>query len=459
MPEIPLGRSAKKRRSLWTPTVNIVNLLVEQSVTKQLNGVDHIQRPGLVLFSEVGDGPIRGVYRQAGTFDGDFLTVSGDEWYRVDANGDATLLGETPGSLRTTTAATATRAVMVSDGVAYSTNGTTVVEVNMPDSRPVGSVAQLNGYFLLTDATPGSARVYYMEPGEVDPDGLGFFSTESVPGNNVKIERVGDELWIFKAEGTEVHVPTGDADLPFQRVPGRNYDRGCLNADSTSRFDNTVAWVGDDRVVYRGDSAPLRISDHSVEEQIRKADPASLRSWSFAADGHRLFVLVMNTGTWAYDVSTQQWSEFQSYDRQTWRAHIGDEGEDFTVAGDDQEGILYRLDSDCANDNGAPMLRLITGGVAVNGEPQRCDSLEVYTVTGTITDPNFYPKGRIRWSDDLEVYSDFFDVELRRQGRYGKPVRLNRLGSMRYPGRLFEFSVTDDVVVTISGMLYNEPSR
>lgn len=459
MPEIPLGLSAKKRRTTWTPLINIVNLLVEQSVSNQVNGIDHIQRPGLVQFATVGDGPVRGLYRQAGTFDGDFLTVSGDEWFRVDFNGTETKIGDTPGTLRTTTAATSSRAIMVSDGIAYSTDGTTVVEVVMPDLRPVGCVAQLNGYFLLTDATIGSARVYYIEPGQTDPDGLGFFSTESVPGNNVKIERVGDELWIFKDEGTEVHQPTGDADLPFQRIPGRNYDKGCKNGDSTCRFDNSVAWVGNDSIVYRGDNSPVRISDHSIEEQIRKSDPVSLRAWSFAFDGHTLYVLTMNTGTWGYDVSSQQWSEFQSYDRQVWRAHVGDVGDDFTVAGDDQLGLLYRLDADVANDNGAPMLRLITGGLPVQGKAVRCDSLEVLTYTGTITDPNFYPKGRIRWSDDLETYGDWVDVELRRQGRYGKPVRVNRLGNMRYPGRLFEFSVTDDVVVTVSGMLYNEPSR
>lgn len=432
-------------------------MVAEQSITNQFNGIDHIQRPGEVLFAEVGDGPIRGIYRQAGTFGGDFLVASALEWYRVTAGGVETLLGAITGTDRTSTAATQTRAITVAGGLAYSTNGTTVAPVVMPDARPVGSVAQLNGYFILPEF--GSARFYWIEPGQVNPDGLSFATTESSPGDIIKVERVGDELWFLKEEGIEVWAPTGDADLPFQRIPGRNYDRGCRARDAVCRFDNSLGWVGNDGVVYRGDTSPVRFSDNSIEEQIRKADRSTLRAWSYAVDGHTMYVLTMDTGTFAYDVSTQAWSEFQSYDRQVWRCHVGDYGDDFVVAGDDAEGRLYRLDPDVANDAGTPMLRLVTGGLTVVGKAKRCDSLQLYAVTGTIEDPNLFPKARIRWSDDLQNYGNWVDVLLKKQGNFGDIVRINRLGAMRYPGRLFEVSVTDDVIVTISALSYGEPSR
>lgn len=457
MPEIALGLSAKKRQTLWTPKIRVLNLLAEQSVTNQLTGLDHIARPGEVLFSEVGTGPIRGVYRQAGTFLGDFLTVSGDQWFRVDVNGDETLLGAVPGDLRTVTAATGLRAITVSDGIAYSTNGTTVVVVNMPDGRLVGSVAQLNGYFILTELN--SARFYWIEPGQVDPDGLSFATTESTPGYTQKCERVGDELWFLKSEGTEVWAPTGDADLPFQRIPGRNYDKGCRNGDTVTRFDNSVAWVGNDAIIYRGDNSPLRISDNSVEEWVRKSQLDTLRSWSFTNDGHTLLIVTSDLGTRVYDVLSQQWSDFATYGQEHWRCHLGDAGEDFVVAGDDASNRLYRLDSEVTNDAGLPLVRTLTGGLTVVGAPQRCDNFQLYATTGTIRDPNLIPKARVSWSDDMETYGDFVDVELKRQGNYGQPIRINRLGQMRYPGRLFEITVTDDCVVTISGASYNTPSR
>lgn len=439
------------------PQIGVVNLLVEKDDTNQYDGISHIQRPGLVRFSDIGDGPIRGVFRQAGTFSGDFLGLSGDELYRVDDAGASTLIGSVPGSLRASFAATAARAIVVSDGTAYSTNGTIITTVAMPDGRLVGSVAQLNGYFILPEL--GSARFYWTEPGQVDPDGLSFATTESTPGFIMKVERVGDELWFFKEEGIEVWVPTGDADLPFQRTPGRNFDKGCRNGDSVVRFDNSVAWVGNDGLVYRADTSPIRMSDHSIEEQVRKSSTDSLRAWSFAFDGHTLYCLTMTAGTFAYDASSQQWSEFQSYEREAWRAHVGDEGETFTVAGDDELGRLYRLDAEIANDDGDPLVRALGGGVTVAVSPTRCDTLSLYVTTGTTSDPNLFPKLRVRWSDDLQTWGDWEDVSIGRQGQYGIPVQLTRLGAMFYPGRLFEFSITDDCRVSILSASYNEAVR
>lgn len=457
MPEIPLGLSAQKRKTTWAPEVRVVNLLAEQTVTNRFNGVDHIQRPALSLFTNVGTGPIRAVFRQAGTFNGDFLVVSGTTWYRVTQAATVTSIGTISGTDRSSIAATATRAITVANTQVRSTNGTTTNSVAMPDGRPAGSVAQLNGYFIISEEN--SARFYWIEPGQTNPDGLSFATTESTPGYIIKVERVGDELWFFKEEGIEVWVSTGDPDLPFQRVPGRNYDKGCRARDTVSRFDNSVAWVGNDGLVYRGDSTPVRFSDHALEEQIRKSDASSLRAWSFAEDGHTLYCLTTNLGTWAYDVSSQQWSEFRSYEQPFWRAHVGDAGETFTVAGDVALGRLYRLDSESSNDNGDPLERILTGGIGVVGQPERCNSLDLYVSTGTASDPNLYPKARISWSDDLETFGDWEDVSIGRQGKYGVPVRINRLGVMRFPGRLFEIRVTDDVVCTIHAAAYNEASR
>ncbi len=457
--QIPLGLSAKKRRTTWNPIVRVVNLLGEQSEANRYDGVDHIQRPGEVLFATLGAGPIRGVFRQAGTFGGDFLVVSGTNLYRVTEAGVVTLVGAVTGTDRVIYAATANRCLIAANGVAYSTDGSTVTTVTMPDGRPVTSVAQLNGYFILVDGTTNSARIYYIEPGDTNPDGLDYFSTESVPGVNVRIIRVGDELWVLKEEGVEVHIPTGDADLPFQRVPGRNYAKGCRSRDSVARFDNSVVWVGSDDRVYRGDAAPVRISDHSLEEQLRKSNAADDSGWSFSIDGHDLYCLSLSNGTYALDGLTGQWPEFKTWNRTGWRCHVGDRGESFTVAGSDEDGRLFRLDPDVHNDAGLPLERIVTGGVPVVGPMQRCDSFQLYAYSGTESNPNASPVAWVRWSDDLETYSDPVKVPLGFTGQYGKPLRINRLGGMRYPGRLFEISVTDDVEVTIQAAAINEPSR
>lgn len=457
MPQVQLGLSSHKRRTTWNPVTRVVNYLVEQTETNPYDGIDHIQRPGLAGFATLGALPIQGVFRQAGTLNGDFLAASGAELFRLTEAGVPTYIGNFDDLGRFIAAATATRVLFTVDGKGYRTDGVVLDDLIIPDSRPVSSVAQINGYFILTQSE--SARFYWIEPGQTDPDGLSFATTESTPGDNVKVERVGDELWFIKEEGTEVWVPTGDADLPFQRVPGRNYDKGSRAQDTICRFDNSVAWVGNDGVVYRGDATPIRFSDHTVEEQIRKSEVTDLRAWSFSVDGHTVYCLSHSFGTEVYDASSQQWSEFKSYGLPYWRAYVGDAGDTFTVAGDSETGRLYRLDPQISNDFGEPLERILTGSIPVVGNMVRCNSLDVYASTGTASDPNLFPKVRVSWSDDGETYGDWEDLSLGRQGQYRVPVRMNRLGAMSFPGRIFRFQVTDDVVATIHAAAVNEPSR
>jgi len=455
MPPIPLGVSARKRKTTWTPHIRVVNYLAEKNETNAIDGIDHVQRPGEVLFCDLNAGRIWGLFRRAGTFNGDFLAVSATTLFRVTQAGVATSLGSLPGNERNTFAATATRALITSNGIVYSTSGGAITTVVMPDGRLVDSVAELNGYFILTERD--SNRYYWIEPGQTNPDALSFASTESSPGSIVKVERVGDELWFLKEEGTEVHIPTGNADLPFQRVPGRNYDKGARSRDAVCRFDNSVGFVGNDGLVYRGDASPQRISDNSIEEQVRKSLVEDLVMWSFASDGHTVLCLTTTYATLVYDASTQQWTDFKTYGRDTWRCHVGDSADTFTVAGSDEDGILYRLDPEVSNDDGLPMERIVTGGVSSTGQRVPCDNLILYATAGTSSDPNAYPKVRIRWSDDLQTYSDWKEVSIGRQGQYARPIVLNRLGQIAYPGRLFEFVCTDDCVLTIGGAAINEP--
>lgn len=457
MPEIALALSSDNRKTAWATRLRVVNYVAEKSNSNGINGINRIQRPGLAPYVDVGTGPIRGLLRQAGTFDGDLMAVSGDDLYRINPSGVEMLVGAVPGNFITTSDANETRAIFVSDGVAYSTDGSTVVAVNMPDDRLVGSVAQLNGYFILTELN--TARYYWIEPGQIDPDGLSFATTVSSPGSIVKVQRVGDELWFMKEEGAEVHYPTGDVDLPFQRQQGRNFDKGCRSRDGVSRYDNSFGWIGNDAIIYRADAGPVRISDNTVEEFVRKSDIASLAMFSFACDGHTYLGVKSNIGTHVIDAATQQWTEFSSWGRPSFRISVVEQLEQFVVAGDEETGEIYRFDPDRSNDNDEPMERILTGGIASAGGSQPFDSLTLYATTGTATDPNLRPRVEVRVSKNNRTYGDPRFMSLRPQGQYGEPMRLNRMGNITYPGALVEFRVTDDVMVTIQGAAYNVPLR
>lgn len=56
------------------------------------DGASLLARPGLKFLLNVGDGPIRGLYSEEGSFDGDLFVASYDTLYRVDRNLNVTLL-------------------------------------------------------------------------------------------------------------------------------------------------------------------------------------------------------------------------------------------------------------------------------------------------------------------------------------------------------------------------------
>lgn len=459
MTAVPLGFSEYRRRDARTPEVALLNVLLEKDVTNQVDGMVRFQRPGLTEFTTVGEGPIRKVFRKAGVLGSDYLVVSGQKLYRVTAAADETLLGTVHGTDVPIIDGSATRAVIVANGLAYSTNGTNLGRINMPDDVEVSSVVYIAGYFVLTQKD--SQRFYWLAPGDVDPDPLNFASAENGPDNIIRGARLLDELWFFGEQTTEVFSLTGNLDAPFQPIVGRLYEKGCANKDSVGVLDNTLFWVGNDLIAYRADTTPIRISDHSMEERFRTASPADLRAWAFALDGHSIYCIrVGSLGSFVFDIENPNWGRWKSYGQETWRAHVGTQiAGDLIIAGDDMDGTLWRFDHTVCTDDGAPMEREVTGGIAILGSPQKCRDFSVMVapgwahITGSATNPLL----QMRFSDDGgNLWSSWIEMPLGLQGQYNTEVVWRQLGIMRAPGRLFTIRMTDDSLFRISFARINE---
>lgn len=460
MTVIPLGLSTYKRTDARTPEILLKNMLVEKDPTNLVDGWVRIQRPAIKAFATVGDGPIRGMLKQKGTFNGDFLVVSGGELWRVTEGASKSKLGDIGGVSRVQMAASATRCLIATGDICYSTDGVTVTTVHMPDDLPVFSVEYINGYFLLS--ITGSQHIYYMAPGEVDPDALSFFSAESSPDNVVCLKRIGDEFWAFGDSTVEPFTPTGDADLPFSPIQGRVYEKGCANRDTVVEMDNTLFWVGADKIAYRGDNVPIRVSDNGIEEKLRRADAALLRAWAFEWTGHTIYCLTIgDEGTYYYDVASQQWGQFSTYARTIWRCHLGAQTSgSLVVAGDDRTGDLWQLTQDQANDAGEPLIREITGGAPVNNAlGEHCGSLSVYVATGwaNLNPPANDPVLEVRYSDDGgNTWGNWIQMPLRGRGQFTGEIGLFRLGMMYPPYRVFHFRMSEDTVFRISYAKVND---
>lgn len=460
MTAVPLGLSNYIRNLGGTPPIVLSNLFTESDKSNLVDGTVHLQRPGLVLDQILDDSPVTGVFCQVGTFNGDFIIVAGSSVYRYDRH-TVTRLGTISADGLVQFACSDSRVLIATGSTCYSTDGVTVTTVSMPDGEDVQSVAFINGYFILTVFR--SDRFFWIAPGQTDPDALSFASAENSPDGIEAVAHIGDELWFFGVgDSTEVWIPTGQANLPFQRVEGRLYNKGCFERNTVAKLDNTLFWMGSDRIVYRGDSVPIRISDNSIEELIYSVNSKDLSAWVFAFQGHTFYCLSLGQlGTRVYDVSTQTWVQFATYGRDCWDARVGATGRGgFILTGNDISGRLFTLDPTVSNDHGRPMVREVMGGVAVLGNPVPCGSVSLYVATGraSANPPADDPVMQMRYSDSGgNIWSAWRNMRLGKRGEYGSGViGITRLGTMRPPGRLFHFRVSEEVLCRISWCRVNE---
>ena len=138
--------------------------------------------------------------------------------------------------------------------------------VEVPDGLGPTHVASLNSYVVV--GIGRTDRFYWIEPAEVTIDPLDFATAEAAPDTIVSIQAMQDTLWFIGQTTTEVWYATGQADLPFNPVNGRVYDRGALEG-TVVNIKGTLYLVDQDYIVYAISGGPQRISNHGIEEQIR----------------------------------------------------------------------------------------------------------------------------------------------------------------------------------------------
>jgi hypothetical protein len=92
MPDIPLAHSDYFRGVAREARILTRNRYFEANPVLTVNQAALIARPGVRRWLYVGDGPIRGIYSQPGSFNDALFVVSGSEWWRVDKDGTKTLL-------------------------------------------------------------------------------------------------------------------------------------------------------------------------------------------------------------------------------------------------------------------------------------------------------------------------------------------------------------------------------
>lgn len=140
--------------------------------------------------------------------------------------------------------------------------------IEIPTGESAVAVATLNGFAFV--AVKDSQKFYLVRPGEVTIDALDFFSKESAPDPIVDMQRVGDVMFIMGSSSTEPWAATGNSDAPFAPIQGRASSRGIVDGTAVPVDESTIIVVGNDYRVYAVGAVPKVISDHGIEERIRR---------------------------------------------------------------------------------------------------------------------------------------------------------------------------------------------
>lgn len=464
MPAIPLALSAYQRADL--PKIPLTNMFYEKTPANLEDQVVLMARPRLKQFAVAGDGPQRGLYRQGGVIDDQILSLSGADLYRIEPSADGigtpTLIGAVDGDGRMSAEGNASTVVLTAGETVYSTDGTTLDVIAVPDDQHVIAVDTLNSYFLFQ--IKDSGRFYWSAIGGTTIDALDYATAESQPDHTTTLKVVGDVLWLVGRLSLEAWQPTGDLDLPFQRITGRTFGIGCVARDTAQKLSvggvDTMCWVGADGVVYRLSPNPVRISDYSMEERIKRADPASLYATTARWTGRDFYILhIPGEGSWACDLSTGFWDEWASFDRDLFRGAVQTVGPfDQSLLGDDESGVVWELSDMRRTDGDDPVVFEFSGLLETVDAPTRCHNVMLDCSTGLAPDPDKDPMISLAYSEDRgNTWQDTQDQPLGRQGERVKRVMWPRLGLIKRPGRVHRWRTSEPI--TVRKARYNESYR
>lgn len=465
MSALPLGLAIRKRLDL--PEIVLRNLYYETMPENVEDQVALISRPALVQFALAGAGPIRGTYRKGGVlanvgYSGSIITLSGANLYRVtqtgiDGVGTATLIGTVEGSNRMSAEGNASIICLTAGTQPYTTDGASITEITFPDDKQTYAVDTLAGYFVFASEL---GRFYWSAVGGTTVSALDYATAESQPDILLTLRVIRDELWLFGRLSIEVWTPTGDSDLPFRRTSGRVFGIGITARDSLKKIEESLYWVGTDRLVYRTSPNPTKISDAALDERLLRADPTTLYAFTYEIEGHQFYCLqIPGEGTFAYDVTTQRWHEMTSYGETLFRTAtscIGPNGQ--PLLGDNEAGIIWEMSTTEELDADQPIVYECMSLVENTGGPVKCDSILLDCSVGDAADLIEDPVIQMRRTErGMKTWDDWQTEPLGRLGEYDELVAWTRQGMIERPGAIFHFRTTKRL--TIRKVRMNEDLR
>jgi hypothetical protein len=286
-----------------------------------------------------------------------------------------------------------------------------------------------------------------------DVDGLAFASAEADPDGLVACASL-DDLYLIGTKTTEIWTVTTSDDLPFQKVGGTFLRIGCAAKATVQEFNNALAWVGHDHVVYavRGyTSTP--ISNNEVSRLIQN-DPnrSGLVAWTYQIGENKFYCLKGTDWCREYNAKTGFWVNRESGIGDRWRVQHSFEAFGKTIFGDGLTGKLFVAEG--YEEDGeellwgfdTPIVHSTPDGLVFN-------SIALDMQGGVGDNTTLDPKVMLSWSDDEGAnFTPERQISLGAKGKRNTRVVSRRLGRCGPKGRTFRVMISDPVGRSISSI-------
>lgn len=401
-----------------------------------------LRTPGRVPFCNPGLG--NGLSRGEFYIDGFMWAVIGNRVVGVNSDGTFNVLAgvveddNKPAHM----AGNPTQLFVVTGGYGYVVDGSGLNQITSPDF-PTGQAlgaAMVDQYFMT--ALRGTQA--YAISGRGDGfswDASRRGSAEAAPDHIAMIGALGNEFWPFGSQTVEVMDDTGDPDFPFENRQDVVVTQGILAPESLKQVLGSWYYLAaGGKVLRMSGYQPTRVSDHSVENTIRKmAVKNDAWGWTYEENGHAFYCLWFPTAnkTLCYDVSVDQWHERSWMDPATsvenaHRASCAVKAwDDVTIVGDRIDGRLYKLTIGALDDAGqlirrtrqSPVIGANLEGVIHNNFVLDGNMGVGLDGVSDKDDPTYDPKMMLQWSNTGGKDGTFGGEHWRGFGKIGQRDR------------------------------------
>ena len=458
MGQIQFATQSFTDTALPVSSQRVVNLFAERCPPDAKTQVAVKGSPGVVIFVNVGSGPIRGFDYMGGVL----YVVSGTSLYSVSSTGTVTFLGSVISGYGPVSMDNNGTQLVIVNGIhayVYSVSGgfTVVNDADFNAAKTVRFIDQCFAFdwdgtnkWFISDTLDGTSY-----------DALKFASAESNPDNVIAIEVHHENVIVFGEKSTEIWQNVGAANFPFERVPGGTIERGLGAAYAVAEEDSTVFFLGDDRIFYKLSGGNIsRVSTHPLEHEWQSYEVVSNAfCYSYTFAGHKFIGITFPTAsrTFEYNIASGLWHERQSWDLNgnpmgLWRFNCAIDAYGKTLVGDAFSGAVGYLSDTTYTELGNTMQGLAVSPPIHNDTKRIFHAkfeLDVEGGVGIATGQGSDPQIMLDWSDDKgHTYTDQqIWSSMGAGGEYNTRLRWTRLGNSR--DRRYRITISDPVPRTI----------